>query len=79
MTREEAISKVRSADISGVGISFGLVDALVALGLLKLDTPATIHKAGVKFIAEMAKRWIDNPQAVADDLAAWGAQIVRAE
>jgi nitrous oxide reductase accessory protein NosL len=73
MNREQA-----EATVAKFMHSHGLVSALEALGLLKLDTPESVHKKGVDFIATMAKHagWQD-PDAVADDLAKAGFRIVR--
>jgi hypothetical protein len=54
-----------------------LVSALDALGLLKLDTPESVHKKGVDFITKMPNGWLD-PDALADDLTKAGFRIVKA-
>jgi hypothetical protein len=81
MTKEQARRLVAT-----VGAQWGgpepdcgmLVDQLVALGLLKLDTPDTIHADGCRFIADMIPRW-RTPDAVAEDMAKMGYRIVRAK
>ena len=74
MNREQA-----EATVAKFLHSHGLVSALEALGLLKLDTPESVHNEGVDFIAKMTtlSGWRD-PDAVAEDLAKAGFRIVRA-
>ena len=74
MTREEAAARV--ANFYDKPIPF--IGALEALGLLKLDTPVSVHQVGVEFIASMSKNdsW-QRPEVVAEDLAKAGFVLVR--
>jgi hypothetical protein len=93
MNREQAIKVAtmavehdRAAVNRGCGPHYGpaslsdIVIALEALGLLKLDTPESIHQEGVDFIATMAKHasWQD-PDVVAEDLANSGFVLVKSK
>ena len=75
MTRQEAVSKV----LEFYAKPGPFISALEALGVLKLDTPESVHQEGVEFIATMAKHasW-QRPEVVAEDLAKFGFKIVRA-
>ena len=74
MTREEAAARV--ANFYDKPIPF--IGSLEALGLLKLESPESVHQEGVEFIALMAKHasW-KNPDVVAEDLANSGFVLVR--
>ena len=72
MNREEAIAKV--AEFYAKPRPF--IGALEALGLLKLDTPESVHQEGVEFIASMAKHW-HRSDVVAEDLAKFGFVLAR--
>lgn len=87
MTRDEAIRRLnRGEGLHGAlfrtEYATALVNALEALGLLKLDTPESVHAEGVKFITDMAKLWsgaASTRNAVEEDLRAAKLQIVRVE
>lgn len=80
MTRDKAIDIVKRSFDSSIPWDGNLVDALAALGLLKLDTPASMHEEGLAFITSMLHQW-DNSltpgQSIKADMALAGFKIVR--
>lgn len=85
MTRDEAIRRlIHDEGLEGAPFSTGYATALVtsleALGLLKLDTPESVHDEGVKFIAKMCRYWVNSldgtKEAIEYDLRAAKLRIV---
>lgn len=80
MTHEKAVALVKKTFEPSIAPEHNLVNCLVALGLLKLDTPASMHEEGLAFITSMLHQW-DNSltpgQSIKADMALAGFKIVR--
>jgi hypothetical protein len=59
-------------------VAKSVVEVLVALDLLEMESPADVHQEGVMFIEQMVEVWSRNHHAaIFDDLDRAGYRIVR--
>lgn len=73
MTREEAIEKIEAA---GIAWSEELVEALLALGILKLYEPKSVNERAIDALFKFGERGLITPRHALEAITAAGLKIV---